>query len=180
MAVSVPSNWSSNLSKPASKGGVDPTTVGNPADLGGYRGMQQERGQAYDERANEAYDWGMGQRGKLGELGDRVTEQALDTSKTFGDWAKADRGFWEGTYKPAMQEHMDFARGYTTPGRMAANWAGAISQVNITGEAMGNKAKQELMGFGVDPSVGTLCRARCRVACEERGDGCGSGHQVGS
>ena len=75
--------------KPASKGGVDPTTVGNPlTDLGGYRGMQQERGQAYDERANEAYDWGMGQRGKLGELGDRVTEQALDTSKTFGDWAR--------------------------------------------------------------------------------------------
>ena len=48
MATAIDTSWSSNLSKPASTlkpGEVDEKTLGNPADLGGYRGMQELRGQ---------------------------------------------------------------------------------------------------------------------------------------
>ena len=178
MATAIDTSWSSNLSKPASTlkpGEVDEKTLGNPADLGGYRGMQELRGQKYDNRADAAYDWGIGARDKLGSLGDQVTQQALDTSRMASDWAKSDRGFWEGTYKPAMQQQMDFAREYTTPGRMAANRAGAMSGVSVAHDAAADMAKRNLSSFGIDPSSGRYAGLDAGLAAKRAAAGAAAG-----
>lgn len=167
MATSVPSNWSSLA------GGT--STMGNPADLGPYRGMQQERGSTYDERANDAYDFGTGQRDYITGVGKGVTDQALDTSKTFSDWAKSDRAFWEGTYKPGMQAQMDYAMDYTTDSRKQANRAGAMAGNAITFDAAGDMAKRSLMGYGVDPSAGRFAGLDAGLAAKRAAAGAAAG-----
>jgi hypothetical protein len=132
------------------------SSLGNPADLGPYRGMLQNRGATYDDRANTAYNWGVGKAGELDETGKAVTGQALDTSRMFNDWAKSDRGFWEGTYKPAMQEQMDFARGYTTDARKQANRGGAMADVGMTFDSAADMSKRALQGYGVNPNTGAF------------------------
>jgi hypothetical protein len=125
------------------------SSLGNPADLGPYRGMLQNRGATYDDRANTAYNWGVGKAGELDATGKAVTGQALDTSRMFNDWSKSDRGFWEGTYKPAMQEQMDFARNYTTDARKQANRGGAMADVGMTFDSAADMSKRALQGYGV-------------------------------
>src|SRR5215813_6444832 len=95
------------------KGGQ--STLGNPADLGPYRGLVQQRGATYDTRANAQYDWAKRQFDKNAALADIVQKRALDTGSMFTDWAKTDRGLYESAYVPAMKEQLDFARSYTTP-----------------------------------------------------------------
>jgi hypothetical protein len=130
------------------------TSVGNPLDLGPWRNTVQGRGSTYDDRANAAYGWGLEKGADLDATGKAVTETALDTSKAFNEWAKADRGFWEGTYKPAMQQQMDFARQYGTPARREANRGAAMADVGMTFDAAADMSKRALMGYGVDPSSG--------------------------
>lgn len=151
MATYVPSNtWSTGLSNAGS------SSLGNPADLGPYRGMQSQRGQKYDDRADYGYEWGREKAGEIDELGKTVSGRALDTGAMFNDWAKADRGFWEGTYKPAMQEQMDFARNYTTDARKAANRGGAMSDVAMTFDSAADMSKRALQGYGINPNSGNF------------------------
>src|SRR5262245_44723614 len=100
MATAIPSDWNSFLSRPGQ------TSVGNPADLGPYRGLVQERGQKYDDRSDDQYDWAKEQFAKNADIAGKVQQQALDTGKSFLDWAKTDRGFYEGNYMPAMKEQL--------------------------------------------------------------------------
>lgn len=97
--------------------------------------------------AKKAYERAQG-------VADTVSGQALDTSKKYTGWSDADRAFWEGTYKPAMQEQMDFARGYTTPERMMANRAAAGATVGRTMQAGMDSATRNLQSYGIDPSSG--------------------------
>lgn len=151
MATYVPSNtWNTGLSNAGS------SSLGNPADLGPYRGMQSQRGQKYDDRADYMFDWGKERAGEIDATGKTVTQRALDTGSMFNDWAKADRGFWEGTYKPAMQEQMDFARGYTTDARKQANRGAAMSDVGMTFDAAADMSKRALQGYGINPNSGAF------------------------
>lgn len=152
MATAIPSlnNWNTTLSNAGA------SSLGNPADLGPYRGMQQQRGQKYDDRGDAGYDWGIGKANEIDATGKEVTGRALDTGSMFNDWAKADRGFWEGTYKPAMQEQMDFARGYTTDARKQANRGGAMADVGMTFDAAADMSKRALQGYGINPNSGAF------------------------
>jgi hypothetical protein len=146
MATAVPTNWN------ALSGGT--STLGNPADLGPYRGLIQERGGVYDTRSNDQYDWAKSQFAKNAGVSDEVQKRALDTGSMFTDWSKKDRALYDESYVPAMKEQLDYARSYTTPERMAANRAGAITGTNITFDAAADMAKRSLMSYGVDPSSG--------------------------
>jgi hypothetical protein len=132
------------------------TSLGNPMDLGPWRDVVQGRGQKYDDRADASYDWGVKTGDELGVTAKKVTDQALDTSKAFNDWARSDRSFWEGTYKPAMQEQMDFARGYNTDARRQANRGGAMADVGMTFDAAADMSKRALAGYGVNPNSGAF------------------------
>ena len=99
------------------------------------------------EEAKKAY-------AKSSAIADTTTQGALDTSKAFTDMATGDRQFWEGTYKPAMQQQMDFARNYTTPERMMSNRAAAGATVGRTMQAGMDAAMRDLASHNIDPSSG--------------------------
>jgi hypothetical protein len=127
---------------------------GNPVELGQYIGTVTDRAYKDWQNQRDMMDWAKAQFQKNQGVSDQVVGRALDTSKKFSDWSQADRDLYEGTYVPAMKEQMDFARGYTTPERMAANRAGAMSQQNIAFDANADAAKRQLSSIGVDPSSG--------------------------
>lgn len=130
------------------------SSLGNPADLGPWRGMQQTRGAKYDNRADYLYDWGKGRATDIGKTGDEVTNTALDTSKAFNSYAKKDRQVYDDNYLPAMLDQLNYARSYTTDSRKAANRGGAMADVAMTFDAAADLAKRNLQSYGVNPAAG--------------------------
>jgi hypothetical protein len=167
MATAIPSNWNS-LS-----GGT--STLGNPADLGPYRGLVQERGGVYDQRSQDQWDWARDQFKKNAGITDQVQKQALDTGAMFTDWSKKDRALYDESYVPAMKEQLDYARSYTTPERMAANRGAAMAGSNITFDAAADMAKRALMSYGVDPSSGRYAGLDAGLAAKRAASAAGQG-----
>ena len=167
MATALPSDWN------VLSGGTP--TMGNPADLGPYRGAIQTRGAVYDQRSNDQWDWARNQFEKNAGTADAVQKQALDTGSMFMDWSKADRKLWEDKGVPGLTSQMDYAMGYTTPERMAANRAGAMAGANISFDAAADMAKRALMGYGVDPSSGRFAGLDAGLAAKRAAAAAGAG-----
>lgn len=125
-----------------------------PLDLSTYiTGVTNQANKDWG-RADDQYQWAKDQYAKDRGVTDQVTQQALDTQKKYAGYSDEDRAFWTGTYKPAMQQQMDFAREYTTPGRMEANRGSAMAGSNLAFDTNADMAKRNLSSFGVDPASG--------------------------
>jgi hypothetical protein len=166
MATALPTGWDFS-------GGQ--TSLGNPVDMGPWRNVVQNRGQVYDTRSNDQYDWAKSQFAKNAGITDEVQKRALDTGAMFTDWSKADRALYDTSYVPAMKEQLDYARSYTTPERMAANRAAAQTGTNITFDAAADMAKRALMGYGVDPSSGRFAGLDAGLAAKRAATAAGAG-----
>ena len=125
-----------------------------PLDLSQYISGVTNRANKDWSTADNQLQWAKDQYTKDRGVSDQVIGQALDTGTKFGNWAQEDRDFWSGTYKPAMQQQMDFAREYTTPGRMDANRGAAMAGSNLAFDTNADMAKRNLSSFGVDPGAG--------------------------
>lgn len=130
------------------------SSLGNPADLGPWRGVVQDRGATYDNRATDTYNWGVKRSDEIGATGDAVKNQALDTSKAFNSYATKDRQVYDENYLPAMLEQLNYARNYTTDARKAANRGGAMADVAMTFDAAADLAKRNLQSYGINPNSG--------------------------
>jgi hypothetical protein len=150
-------NWNS-LSGPGN------TSLGNPADLGPWRGMAQQRGAKYEGRSDALYDWGVGKAGDIGSIGDEVTQRALNTGAQFNDAAVRDRRTYDENYVPAMLEQLNYARDYTTDARKAANRGGAMADVSMTFDAAADLAKRNLQSYGVNPAAGRFAGLDAGIA----------------
>ena len=132
-----------------------PTSLGNPVDMSDYISTSTDRAYQEWKNAQDQMNWAKGQFAKNEGVSDKVVGQALDTSKTFNDQMKSDLGLWNQYGVPGLTSQMNYAMGYTTPERMAANRAGALAGTNITFDAAADMAKRALQGYGVaDPSSG--------------------------
>ena len=136
---------------------VSPNT--GPLDLSQYISGVTDRAYQNWGRGDDQYQWAKDQYAKDRGITDQVTQRALDTQAKMGGWADEDRAFWKGTYKPAMEEQMAFARDYTTPGRMQANRAGAISQSNLAFDVNANNAKSHLAELRHRSIIRSVCWA---------------------
>lgn len=130
------------------------TRQGVPVDLSGYTNTAISGAKENYANQQEMMDWARAQFAKNADKSDQVTGRALDTMTDFANNAKTDRAMYEGTYMPAMKQQMDFAREYTTPGRMAANRGAAVAGSNLAFDANADAARRSLMSYGVDPSAG--------------------------
>lgn len=148
MATVIPSDTNWNTLSGGS------SSLGNPADLGPWRGMVQQRGATYDNRATDTYNWGLGRSDEIGVTGKAVTNQALDTSKAFNNYATQDRSTWDQNYLPAMLDQLNYARNYTTDARKQANRGGAMADVAMTFDAASDLAKRNLQSYGINPNSG--------------------------
>lgn len=166
MATALPTGWNFSGAQ---------TSLGNPVDMGPYRNLVQGRGEVYDTRSNDQYDWAKSQFAKNAGVADEVQKRALDTGSMFGDWSKKDRALYDESYVPAMKEQLDYARQYTTPDRMAANRAGAMAGTNISFDASADMAKRALMGYGVDPSAGRFAGLDAALAAKRATAAAGAG-----
>lgn len=142
------------------------TSLGNPVDMTEYIKNVTGRSQEYWNRDTDTYNWGKDKANQLEKTGGDITQQALDTSRAFGDYSKRDREQYDQTVAPGMREQMQFARDYTTPGRMAANRGSAMAGVNLTFDAAGDMAKRQLMSYGVDPSAGRFAGLDAGIAAK--------------
>lgn len=132
-----------------------PTSLGNPVDMSDYIGVTTDQANKEWQNARDQMTWAKGEFAKNRATADTVTGQALDTSKTFNDQMKSDLGLWNQYGVPGLTSQMNYAMGYTTPERMAANRATALAGTNMTFDAAADMAKRALMGYGVaDPSSG--------------------------
>jgi len=125
-----------------------------PLDLSKYISGVTDRAYKNWGRAEDQYQWAKDQYAKDRGITDQVTQRALDTQAKMGGWADEDRAFWTGTYKPAMEQQMAYAREYTTPGRMDANRGAAMAGSNLAFDSAADMAKRNLSSYGVDPSSG--------------------------
>lgn len=146
-----------------------------PLNLSDYISTATDRAYKNWGRGDEMFDWAKTQFEKNQATSDKVVNQALDTGRTTMDWAKTDRNMYETEYMPAMKEQLDYARGYTTPERMAANRGSAIAGSNITFDAAADMAKRALMGYGVDPSAGRFAGLDAGLAAKRAASAAGVG-----
>ena len=112
---------------------------------------------AFDQwgKSNDEYKWAQDQFAKNSGVTDKVVDRALNTGSDFGDYAKTDRAQYERETMPAMTEQMRFAREYGTPGRAAANRAGAVAQSRLQSNQSRRNAEQQL---GSDDALLTAYR----------------------
>ena len=128
-------------------------------------------------RSDDQYQWAKDQFAKNQATSDKVVGQALDTSKAFSDASASDRGFWEGSYKPAMQQQLDYAKEYTTPERMAANRGQAIAGVNTAFDANRAAAERTLGSYDINPSSGRFAGLDAGLAAKRAAAAAGVGTQ---
>jgi hypothetical protein len=145
-------------SSSSSSGGTSnpwyPAGTGYPVDLSQYISYMTKRGVGSLDRSDAQYKWAQDQFAKNQATADTIQQRALDTGKTFADQAATDRAFYEGTYMPAMAQQMAYAQQYTTPERMAANRAAALTGAALASDTAKAAAERNLSSIGVDPSAG--------------------------
>jgi hypothetical protein len=125
-----------------------------PLDLDMYiRGVTNQAYQNWADQQQQM-DWAKSQFAQNAGTAGTVTGRALDTSKAMSDAAMSDRALYEGTYVPAMQQQMDFARGYASPERIAAAQGAAGATSQISSQAAADAAKRTLGSYDIDPSAG--------------------------
>lgn len=147
-AVDISKNPYDNFSRPADTG------MGKPVDLSNVGAVNTARGQNYEGRATEAYNWGVGSGDSIWGLGQDISKQALDTGKTFSDWSMRDRAQYDAEVAPAMSEQMRFAREYGNEANRGQRRGQAMAQTGITFDAAADMARRALQSYGVDPSAG--------------------------
>ena len=125
-----------------------------PLDLSEYIKQITEHAKTSFGRQDEVYGMQKDAYGKNRKLADDLSGRALNTMDEFNRYATRDQDLYAGTYIPAMKEQMDFARGYTTPDRMAANRAGAGAQNALAFKKTREGAERALQGIGVNPASG--------------------------
>lgn len=125
-----------------------------PLDLSKY--IEGATNQAYKNWGTQGEQLGMARDayGKTSGIVDKTTGRALDTGADFLGYAKGDRDLYQRSTVPGIEQQMDFAREYTTPGRMAANRGAAMGGVGMTFDAAADAAKRSLQGYGVNPAAG--------------------------
>lgn len=86
---------------------------------------------------------------------DEVAANAKGAGSMWGGQAQKTLDMYSGQYMPAMQQQLDFAKGYATDARKALNRGQAVSGAAQAGNAALDNAKQTLASYGVrDPSGG--------------------------
>ena len=130
------------------------TSLGNPLDLS--QPIAETTDQAYQnwQKQQEQMQWAKDQFAKNQGTSDAVVAGDRATQQQMNDAATQDRALYTGSYVPAMQQQLDFARNYTTPERMAANRGAAMTTSNVAFDANADAAKRQLQSVGVDPSSG--------------------------
>ena len=147
-AVDISSSPYDNFNRPVSTG------MGNPVDMSNVGAVNTARGQNYEARGTAAYGTGVGRGDSIWNLGQDISKSALDTSKTFNDWATRDRATYDTQTAPAMQKQMDFASQYGNEANRNQRRGQAMAQAGITFDAAGDMAHRALQSYGVDPSAG--------------------------
>jgi hypothetical protein len=85
----------------------------------------------------------------------KVSSSAMGQGSMWGGQAQNLLDTYNKQYMPAMQQQLDFAKNYATPGRLALNRGQAVSGAAQAGDAALSNAKQKLASYGVsDPSGG--------------------------
>jgi hypothetical protein len=86
---------------------------------------------------------------------DDVAANAKGTGAMWGNQAQKSLDMYNNQYMPAMQQQLDTARGWASPGRLALNRGQAVAGVTQAGNQAMDNAKQTLSSYGVrDPSGG--------------------------
>ena len=154
-----------------------PTSLGNPLDLSmpiaettnqAYKNWQQQQEQL--QLAKDQFAKNQGTSDAV-VAGDRATQQQMN------DAATQDRALYTGSYVPAMQQQLDFARNYTTPERMAANRGAAMATSNIAFDANADAAKRTLQSNDIDPSAGRFVGLDAGLAAARAKAAAGAGTQ---
>lgn len=144
-------------------------------DTTAYVGTTSKQAADYWDKSTNQYNWAKDQFAKNQGVSDQVVNRALDTGKQFSDYATGDRSFWDTSYKPAMQQQLDYAKEYTSPERMAANRGQAIAGVSTAFDANRAAAERTLGGYNIDPSSGRFAGLDAGLAAKRAMAAAGAG-----
>lgn len=144
-------------------------------DTTAYVSTTSKQAADYWDRSTNQYNWAKDQFAKNQATSDKIVGQALDTSKQFADASTGDRSFWDTSYKPAMAQQLDYAKGYTTPERMAANRGQAIAGVNSAFDTNRDAAERTLGGYNINPSSGRFAGLDAGLAAKRAAAAAGVG-----
>jgi hypothetical protein len=132
-------------------------------DMSAYISEMTKRGGQSWQRGTDQYKWAQDEYARNRALADKIQQRALDTGQTFADAAAADLAESQG-YRPARQEQLQYAMQYTTPERMAANRAQALTGAALASDTAKAAAERNLQSIGVDPSAGRYAGLEAGVA----------------
>lgn len=83
-----------------------------------------------------------------------VSKTALDTSKTWNDFANSEVNRYKTDYIPAEKKQLDDAMGWASPDRMARQRGMAMGDQRQAGDLSKQRALDTLESYGVDPGSG--------------------------
>ncbi len=127
-----------------------------PLDMSTYISRMTQLGQGQLDTGDQNLTAARSRMGTLQGRSDDVYGMDMGQAQKFGQYADADRALYTGTYQPLMQQQADFAKGYITPERMAANRAAAGATSTMATDASVAAAERALQGYNVDPSAGAF------------------------
>ena len=115
---------------------------------------QTDVAQNANKRGNAQWDTLDTQNNENWKTAQGVSKSAIDTSKTWNDFADSEVNRYKTDYIPAEKKQLNDAMGWASPDRMARQRGMAMGSQRQAGDLSKQRALDTLESYGVDPGSG--------------------------